>query len=64
MDQNQAKGINVDVCASKMVKALKNGKHEIMIAGFMESLGAYLKRLAPGLLWQFTKNYTIKAEEE
>ncbi len=60
MDANQAKGIPVDICAKKMVKALMDGKHEVMIAGFMESLGAYLKRFAPNLLWSFTKNYTIK----
>ena len=64
MDQTQAKGIPVDVCASKMIKALKNGKHEVIIAGFMETLGAYLKRFAPVLLWQFTKNYTIRSVEE
>jgi hypothetical protein len=30
----------------------------------METLGTYLKRFAPALLWQFTKNYNIKAVEE
>jgi len=64
MDQNQAKGIPADVCARKMVNAFKAGKHEVMIAGFMETLGTYLKRFAPALLWQFTKNYNIKAVEE
>jgi short-subunit dehydrogenase len=64
MDQNQAKGIPADVCARKMVNALKAGKHEIIIAGFKETLGTYLKRFAPALLWQLTKNYSIKAVEE
>ncbi|MEZ4904966.1 MAG: SDR family oxidoreductase [Spirosomataceae bacterium] len=64
MDQNQAKGIPAEVCAQKMVAAFKAGKHEVVIAGFMETLGTYLKRFAPAILWQFTKNYNIKAVEE
>ena len=64
MDQNQAKGIPAEVCARKMVQALKSGKHEVVIAGFKETLGTYLKRFAPALLWQLTKNYNIKAVEE
>lgn len=64
MDQNQAKGIAAEICARKMVHAFKSGKHEIVIAGFKETLGTYLKRFAPALLWQLTKNYNIKAVEE
>jgi len=64
MDENQAKGIPADVCARKMVAAFKAGKREVVIAGFMETLGTYLKRFAPALLWQFTKNYSIKAVEQ
>jgi dehydrogenase/reductase SDR family member 7 len=64
MDVNQEKGIAADVCAAKMVSALKAGKHEVIIAGFMESLGAFLKRFSPALLWQFTKNYAIKSVPE
>lgn len=64
MDENQAKGIPADVCARKMIAAFKASKHEVVIAGFMETLGTYLKRFAPALLWQFTKNYNIKAVEK
>lgn len=64
MDQNQAKGIPAEVCARKMINAFKSGKHEVVIAGFKETLGTYLKRFAPALLWQLTKNYNIKAVEE
>lgn len=64
MDQNQANGISAQVCAQKMVKALKSGKNEIVIAGFKETLGTYLKRFAPALLWQLTKNYTIKTTDQ
>ncbi len=64
MDENQAKGIPAEVCASKMINALQSGKHEVVIAGFMETLGTVLKRFSPALLWQFTKNYNIKAVEK
>jgi len=60
MDKNQAKGIPAEVCARKMVSALKSGKHEVMIAGFTETLGTILKRFAPSILWQLMKNYNIK----
>ena len=64
MDVNQAKGIPVSVCVKKMIKALKSGKHEIIIAGLKETFGTYLKRFAPSLLWLFTKNYHITSTEE
>lgn len=63
MDTNQAKGIAADVCARKMVNAVKSGKREVMIAGFKETLGTYLQRFAPAILWQVIKNYNIKAVE-
>ena len=61
MDVNQEKGISAELCAKKMVNALKLGKREVYVAGFMESLGMFLKRFAPALLWQFVKNYNIKS---
>ncbi len=64
MDVNQEKGIPADVCAKKMISALKSGKHEIVVAGFMETLATYLKRFAPVILWQFVKKYNIKAVEK
>ena len=64
MDVNQAKGIPVNICVEKMIKALKSGKHEIVIAGLKENFGTYLKRFAPSLLWLFTKNYSVKSTEE
>lgn len=63
MDVNQATGIPVTVCATTMIKALKSGKHEIIIAGFKETFGTYLKRFAPSILWLFTKNYSVSSVE-
>lgn len=64
MDINQVKGIPVNICVEKMIKALKSGKHEIVIAGIKETFGTYLKRFAPSILWLFTKNYYITSTEE
>lgn len=64
MDKNQANGIEADVCARKMVNALKKGQREIIIAGFRENLGAFLKRFSPAILWQIIKNYKISTTEE
>lgn len=49
MDNNQANGIPVEVCASKIVKAIKADKSEIYIGG-KEVLGVYLKRFFPKIL--------------
>jgi short-subunit dehydrogenase len=63
MDTNQANGISVEVCAQKMLQALKSGKREVIIAGLKETLGTYLQRFAPAILWRVIKNYNIKAVE-
>lgn len=49
MDNNQENGIPVDVCATKIVKAIKADKSEIYIGG-KEVLGVYLKRFFPKIL--------------
>ena len=49
MDNNQENGIPVDVCAAKIVKAIKADKSEIYIGG-KEVLGVYLKRFFPKIL--------------
>jgi hypothetical protein len=46
-----------------MLQALKSGQREVMIAGFKETLGTYLQRFAPAVLWRVIKNYNIKAVE-
>lgn len=49
MDNNQENGVPVDVCAAKIVKAIKADKSEIYIGG-KEVLGVYLKRFFPKIL--------------
>ena len=43
-------GIDPDVCAERIVRAVEKGKDEVLIAGRKETTGVWLKRLAPGLL--------------
>jgi len=49
MDDNQAYGIPVEVCARAILKVVDKKKSQVIISG-KEGLGAYLKRFTPGLL--------------
>ncbi|MFT4032916.1 MAG: SDR family oxidoreductase [Siphonobacter sp.] len=62
MDDNQAKGINPEVCAQKILEAIRNRKREVYIAATREKMGMYLERFAPGLLWRIIRNYSIKSK--
>ena len=59
MDENQAKGMKASVCAQKILSAVEKGKHEVLIGG-KETLGVYMKRFFPGLLWRMVRKYNIK----
>ncbi|CAN1565382.1 DltE Short-chain dehydrogenases of various substrate specificities [Spirosomataceae bacterium] len=59
MDSNQANGIPVEVCARKIVKAIKSDKSEIYIGG-KEVLGVYLKRFFPKILEKVVLNQAPK----
>jgi short-subunit dehydrogenase len=43
-------GMDADVCAKRILRAVERGKNEVLIAGARETAGVWLKRLAPGLL--------------
>jgi dehydrogenase/reductase SDR family member 7B len=49
MDDNQARGISAEACASSIVKGVANGKEELVIGG-SERFGVYIKRFFPTLL--------------
>ncbi len=49
MDTNQAKGMAVEECASKIYDAIVKGKSEVYMGG-KEILGVYLKRFLPKVL--------------
>jgi short-subunit dehydrogenase len=60
MDKNQENGMDVNICAAKIIKAIKAEKRETYIGG-KEVLGVYLKRFFPAILAKIVKNYKIEA---
>jgi hypothetical protein len=48
MDEAQEAGIAPDECAKRMVKAVQQGRDQVIIAG-REGAGIYLKRWSPAL---------------
>jgi dehydrogenase/reductase SDR family protein 7B len=55
MDHNQETGMHVDICVSKMLKALQNKKREVLI-GNKEIWAVRIKRFFPALFWKIIKN--------
>jgi dehydrogenase/reductase SDR family member 7B len=51
MDHNQATGMPVEVCVSKLLTAVEKGKREILI-GNKEIKAVTLKRLLPNIFWK------------
>jgi short-subunit dehydrogenase len=61
-DKNQLNGMDVAVCANKIIAAVKAKKHETNIGG-KEVLAIYLKKFLPSILFRIVKNYKIETEE-
>jgi short-subunit dehydrogenase len=55
MDHNQATGMPVSTCATKIIKAVSNKKKEVLI-GNREIYAVYIKRFLPTLFWKIIKN--------
>lgn len=51
IDDNQANGMPVEVCVTKMLQGLALQKREILIGG-KELLAVYMKRFVPRLFWK------------
>jgi short-subunit dehydrogenase len=51
MDPNQAKGLDPDYVAGKILHAIQQGKLEFFIGGKLEALGLFVKRFFPNLLF-------------
>jgi len=49
MDQNQEKGMDADLFARQLLRAVSQQKEEVYIGG-PETYGIYLKRFLPGIL--------------
>lgn len=59
MDLATAKGIDPDRFAEMMLKAIKNKKEEVYIAGVKEKLGVYTKRFFPKLLSKMIRKLSV-----
>lgn len=59
MDEAQAQGIPAEICAQKILKAIQNGKEEIVIARLREELATYLKRFFPKTLSKILRNAKV-----
>ena len=54
MDHNQETGMPVDVCVSKMIRAIGRKKKSVLI-GKKEILAVYIKRFWPSLFWRIIR---------
>jgi dehydrogenase/reductase SDR family member 7B len=59
MEAAQACGINPDVCAGKIVRAIEAERNEIYM-GWKEKLGVYLKRFVPNLFARIIRKAKVR----
>lgn len=58
MDHAQANGMKADVCAAKIIKAVKTGQNEVYIGG-KETYGVLIKRLLPNLFAKLVRKAKV-----
>jgi short-subunit dehydrogenase len=59
MDDAQANGIPAEVCADRILAAIRSGKEEINVAGGKEMLGIYVKRFFPALFSKMVRKMKV-----
>jgi short-subunit dehydrogenase len=50
MDPNQAKGLDPNVTAQKILQAVLAQKNEFFVGGFLEGFGLFVKRFFPSIM--------------
>jgi dehydrogenase/reductase SDR family protein 7B len=50
MDPNQAKGLDPNITAQKILEAVLAGKNEFFVGGFLEGFGLFVKRFFPSIM--------------
>ncbi len=50
MDPNQAKGLDPNFTAQKILQAILAGKNEFLVGGFLEGFGLFVKRFFPSIM--------------
>lgn len=60
MDAATANGLTAAECARQIVNAIKGDKQEVMVAGFKEKLGVWVKRFFPGLFSVMVRKMAVR----
>ncbi len=60
LDRIQANGMPAERCARKMIRAIEQGKEEVIISGLQERLAAWLKRFVPRLYSAIAKRIPVE----
>ncbi|MDW7695407.1 SDR family oxidoreductase [Flammeovirgaceae bacterium SG7u.111] len=60
MDSGQKNGLSPELCAHKIISAIKKGKREIYPGGFKEVAGVYLKRFFPALMAKVVRKVNVR----
>ena len=58
MDKGQENGMTPEACAVHILRAIENGKDEVLIGG-MEKMGVYLKRFFPGYFSRMIRKMSV-----
>ena len=58
MDKGQANGMSPEDCARRILKAVEEGKDEVLIGG-MEKMGVYMKRFFPGYFSRMIRKMSV-----
>ncbi|WP_299054464.1 SDR family oxidoreductase [uncultured Polaribacter sp.] len=59
MDAATENGMSAEKCAIQMLKAIKNNRKEVYIAGSKEKLGVYVKRFLPNLFAVLVRKMSV-----
>ncbi|MBP6516831.1 MAG: short-chain dehydrogenase, partial [Chitinophagales bacterium] len=60
MDEATAKGLAPDDVAHQIVKAIENGKEEIVIGGLKEKFGVWMKRHFPSVFSVMIRKMAVR----
>jgi len=60
MDTATAEGLSPDFVAAKIIKAIQDDKEEIVIGGFKENLGIWMKRFFPSVFSVMVRKMAVR----
>jgi short-subunit dehydrogenase len=59
LDPGQAKGLSAEACAERIIRAVEQGKPEVVIARLRERTGVYLRRFVPALFFRIIRRTRV-----